>query len=397
MKIAIIGAKGIPCREGGVERHVEELAKKLVQKGHRVFVYSRKNYTKNKRKKYKGIDIIYTPSIPTKNLDTITHTFISLIHVLFKRVDVIHIHSVGPSLLSFIPRILKRKSVTITTFQCRDRFDQKWGILARFFLTLAEKTVVLLPDATIVVSKILYQYCRKNNPTKSQIYYIPNGAILARSKRAKLIKKWGLSENNYFLTVSRLVPRKGIHYLINAFQKLNTNKKLVIVGGGNLGNQAYENYLKKTAKGNSNIIFTGSQQGETLLELFSNAYLYVLPSKAEGLSLSLLEALGFGRCVLVSNIPENKEAMGEAGYSFKSRSVASIKKGLEFLNNHPELVLKMGRLARERVHKFYNWNKIANQTIKLYQALLLKKCGVETKNPKALLKSLKYHDFRHQN
>lgn len=337
MTIAIIGSKGIPARSGGVEKHTEELAQRLAQKGHRVFLYARSGYVKKKIKRFKGVKIIYSPYIPTKNLTAITHTFSSIIHILFKKVDLIHIHSVGPSLLAFIPRIFKRGTKIIVTFHSRDRFNNKWGRIARLFLSLGEWTAVRLPQATITVSKALKNFCQKKYPDKN-IFYIPNGATLKRILKPKRIKKWGLLENNYILTATRLLPLKGIHYLIQAFNRLNLNKKLVIVGSADKENKFYKTYLKHIACNNPKIIFLGEQQGKILEELFSNAYLYVLPSKVEGLSISLLEAMGFGRGVLVSDIVENKEAIGKIGYTFRSRNVTDLTQKLEFLNNHPELV-----------------------------------------------------------
>ncbi|MDD5627281.1 MAG: glycosyltransferase family 4 protein [Patescibacteria group bacterium] len=378
MKIAIIGSKGIPCRDGGVERHTEELAVRLVKAGHEVLVYSRRHYTQSRVRRYKGVRIIYTPYIPTKNLAAITHTLTSLIHVLFQKVDIIHIHSVGPSLLAFLPRLLKRKTQIIATFHSRDRFNKKWGYIARLFLALGEWATVKFPHATITVSKNLYSYCRRKYPT-AHIFYIPNGAPLFPPQKAQRIKKWGLTENSYILSVSRLIPLKGIHYLIRAFQNLNLNKKLVIVGDNPKENQNYLDYLKELAQNNPNVVFLGHQQGKILNELLSNAYLYVLPSEVEGLSISLLEAMGSGRCVLVSDIPENQEAIGEAGYTFKSKSFVDLTQKILFLNDHPELVLKNGHLARERVKRNYNWQKITRQTLSLY-AMLKAKNPIRIKN-----------------
>lgn len=369
MKIALIGSKGIPARSGGVEKHTEELAVRLAQKGHQVLVYSRSGYTRKRQKNYRGVKIIYPPYIPTKNLAAITHTLTSIIHILFQKVDIIHIHSIGPSLLAFIPRLFKRKAKTIVTFHSRDRFNQKWGVLARLFLTLGEWTAVNFPHLTIAVSKTLYNFCQRKYPNKN-IVYIPNGASLFPKLKPHNIKKWGLQENNYFLTVSRLIPLKGIHYLIQAFKSLTLNKKLVIVGEADQENKAYEIYLKHLVSNNSKIILAGEQRGKVLAELFSSAYLYVLPSEVEGLSVSLLEAMGVGRCPLVSDIKENKEAIGEIGYTFHSKKVGDLARMLNFLNDHPELVFKAGKSSRLRIRQFYNWNKIVNKTIKVYQLLL---------------------------
>lgn len=372
MHIALIGSKGIPCQDGGVEKHVEELAVRLAQKGHKVVVYARARYTKTQRKYYRGVRLIYTPYLPSKNLAAITHTFFSLIHLLFQKVDIIHIHSVGPSLLAFLPRILKWNAKTVVTFHSRDRYNQKWGNLARLFLALGEWTAINVPHATITVSQNLQKFCQKRYPGKT-VTYIPNGAKPSRLSKPKHIARWGLKENNYILSVSRLIPLKGIHYLLGAYQKTAFNKKLVIVGTSPDEDQTYEKYLHYTSRKNPQIIFTGLQKGETLAELFSNAYLYVLPSEVEGLSISLLEAMAAGRCPLVSDIPENRETVGEVGYTFAVKNVDALAAKLKFLNDHPELVLKNGRLARERVIKLYHWDSITGQILRLYQTLIAEK------------------------
>lgn len=371
MRIAIIGSKGIPCKEGGVEKHVEELATRLVKKGHQVIVYAQTGYTHKRINKYKGVDLIYPPYLPTKNLKAISHTFLSLLHLLFKKVDIIHIHSIGPSLLAGIPRLLKKKAKTIVTFHSRDHFNQKWGIFARSCLKMGEWTAVHLPHATITVSRNLLYFCQKKYPDQN-VVYIPNGAHLDHPLKPQRIKKWGLADNSYILSVSRLIPLKKIHCLISAYLKLNFNKKLVIVGSGPEKDKTYVQYLKHLAQKNKNIIFTGRQNGKTLQELFSNAYLYVLPSEVEGLSISLLEAMAASRCTLVSDIVENRETIGDVGYTFQVNNNKDLQEKLQFLNNHPELVLRSGRQARNRVQKLYNWNSIVVKTINLYQTLRTK-------------------------
>ncbi len=369
MQIALLGAKGIPCQDGGVEKHVEELAVRLAQKGHQVTVYARARYTRTQRKSYRGVRLVYTPYLASKNLAAITHTLFSIFHLLFQKVDIIHIHSVGPSLLAWIPRILKWNARTIVTFHSRDRYNQKWGRVARFFLALGEWTALNIPHATITVSQNLQKFCQKRYPGKA-VVYIPNGAVPNRVRKPKHLSRWGLKENSYILSVSRLIPLKGIHYLVGAYRQAGLSKKLVIVGASPDEDQTYEKYLHYTAGQNPQIVFTGLQKGQILQELFSNAYLYVLPSEVEGLSISLLEAMAAGRCPLVSDIPENRETVGEVGYTFAVKNVNDLVTKLKFLNDHPELVLRAGRLARARVIQFYHWDRITSQVLRLYQTLI---------------------------
>jgi len=316
MKIAMIGQKGIPfIHDGGVERHVEELATRLVQRGHEVFVYVRPRFITNGQKVYKGVKLIPLPSIPTKNLDTITHTFLASIHVLFQKVDVIHYHSVGPSTLAWIPRLFKPKTKIVVTFHSIDRFHKKWGWFARKYLGWGEWTACHFPHKTISVSMTIQKYCKEK--FNKETVYIPNGVNIEKIKDKDKIKQFDLEKDGYILTVARLIRHKGIHYLIEAYKKLENTfgsnpenwpgkkiRKLVIVGAPSYTDDYFE-YLTKLAAESSNIIFTGFQTGETLKQLFANAYLYVHPSEAEGLSLTILEAMSHGTCVLISDIPEN--------------------------------------------------------------------------------------------
>ena len=172
MRIAYIGQKGIPMTQGGVEAHVENLAVEMAKLGHEVFVYTRDYYTDKNLKEYKGVKLISIPSIRTKNLDTITHVLFSTIHALFQKYDVIHYHSVGASLMSFIPRIFSRAKV-VGTFHCLDRFHQKWGFFARLMLRIGEWTVCYFPHKTIAVSQYIQKYCLDDYGKK--VDYIPNG------------------------------------------------------------------------------------------------------------------------------------------------------------------------------------------------------------------------------
>ena len=277
MKIAMIGQKGIPCLLGGVERHVEELSTRLVKDGHKVLVYARSYYTPKDTKEYKGVRIIHLPTVKSKYLDAIFHTFLSSVHVLFQDVDIIHFHAIGPSFLCFIPKILKPQAKVIATFHCKDWEHQKWGILARTFLRMGAWIAVNIPDKTIVVSKTLRKYCRDKYGEDCE--YIPNGVkvkdnseqITDNSKQITEIRKFGLERNGYILTVARLIKHKGIHYLIKVYNKLETNKKLVITGEG-FHTDKYVKYLKSLAGSNKNIIFTGFKTGQDLEDLFKNAY-----------------------------------------------------------------------------------------------------------------------------
>ncbi len=378
MRIAMIGPKGIPfIRDGGVERHVEELSVRLAASGHEVFAYVRPRFIINGQKIYKGVKLISLPSILTKNLDTITHTIFSTIHVLFKKVDIIHYHGVGPSTLAWIPRIFKPRAKVVVTFHSIDRFHKKWGWFARWYLGFGEWTACHFAHKTIAVSESIKKYCKEK--FKKDVVYIPNGVRAEEIKGEGELEKFGLKKDSYILTVARLIRHKGIHYLIQAYRKMEKIfgddpknwpggkiKKLVIVGAPSFTDDYYA-YLNKLAEQSPNIIFAGFQAGDTLKQLFANAYLYVHPSEAEGLSITILEAMSYGTCVLISDIPENLETIDHSGFSFETKNVDDLYEKIVYLLNVPEIASGRGERGKGFIEKNFNWEKIVLETEKVYK------------------------------
>lgn len=358
----MLGLKGLVLtgEAGGVERHVAELAPRLVQRGHQVTAYVRPRFTEDAAKEFQGVRLKILPSIPTKHLDAITHTLVASIHVLFQDVDIIHYHGIGPATLAWIPRLFKRSAVTVVTFHSLDRFHQKWGWFARLYLRYAEWAAVRFPHYTIAVSHGIQDYCRRH--FKAETEYVPNGANLYPYPGSDRLAQWGLKPGSYFLTSARLVKQKGIHHLISAYDGFESEKRLVVAGAGEDAPGSYAVWIKSLAAGNSSIIFTGFQTGQALRQLIANCYLYVHPSEAEGLSVSILEAMAAGRCVLVSDIPENIEPIDHSGLTFTNADPNSLHERLRQLLNHPEIVEELGGKGRKWVEQEYSWDRVADST-----------------------------------
>ena len=370
MKIAIIGQKGIPSISGGVEKHVEDLSVRLVQAGHEVLAYTRPNYTNKNLTEHKGVQLISLPSFATKRLDAITHTFRACLDVAKRDVDVIHFHSIGPSSLIWLVKILNPHTPVVATFHCQDYLHQKWGIFAKIYLKFGEFCACKFSDKTITVSKTLKEYAAKKYGRVPE--YIPNGVGTAKKAVAHDIKYFGLQKGNYVLAVSRLVKHKGLQYLIKAFKHIKTDKKLVIVGGS-AHTDKFVKQLKDLAAGDKRIIFTGAQSGEIINEFYSNAYLFVQPSESEGMSIALLEAMSHGLATLVSDIPENREVISYTGYTFKNKNVADLLGKLNGLLRNSEMVREMGEMQKKRVQQEYNWEAIVAKTQNVYQQVASQK------------------------
>ena len=369
MKIAYIGQKGIPTKTGGVERYVEEVATRMAKRGHEVFVYARNNYTDKDLGEFEGVKIIHLPSIPTKNLDAISHTFLATIHSLFQNYDAIHYHSIGPTSLSFIPKLFSRRTAVIATFQCQDYFHKKWGALARAYLRFSEKVTCTVPDKTIAVTQDLRAHAKQKY--QKELVLIPNGAEIRFNTDDEALLEWNLEKDEYIFSASRLIRHKGIHYLINAFnqlcaKKMNQGKKLVIAGDGSFTDE-YVAYLKNLAKDNEQIIFTGTVSGEKLEQLFSHCYLFVQPSESEGMSLALLEAMGYGKPILISNISENVSVLRGSGFVFENKNEKDLEAKLLDILNSPEVARKAGKESQEVAKEFYDWDRIVEQIENLYK------------------------------
>jgi glycosyltransferase involved in cell wall biosynthesis len=349
----------------------------MVRLGHEVFVYARNNYTSKNIHEYKGVRIIHLPSIPTKHLSTISHTFLATLHAIFKGYDVVHYQAPGPSTLCWLIKIFRPRTALIATFNSLDRQHQKWGLLARAYLNWGEKIIVTVPDKTIVVSQILKKYAQKKYGQET--IAINNGsAVIEKPGNYEEIKKWGLENRRYFLTVSRLVRHKGIHYLIKAFNslqksgKIPADFKLVIVGDSAFTDD-YVKYLKDLSRKNANIIFTGNQKDLSLARLYSCAYTFVQPSEAEGLSNALLEAMGYGLAPIVSDIEENILPVSDTGIIFQSKNIADLEEKMLFSLEKKNLLSDLGQKAKARVEFLYDWDCNALETLALYRRVITQK------------------------
>lgn len=371
MKIAMIGHKRIPSREGGVEIVVEELAKRLVDDGYIVDAYNRKGKNvqekksdnRKKLKEHKGIRIITIPTINKKGIDATLYSLLATIRAIFGHYDIIHYHAEGSCAMIWIPHIFGIK--TIATIHGLDWKRAKWGGFASKYIKFGEKMAAKYADEIIVLSKSIQQYFKSTYDRETN--FIPNGINKAIPKKANIIKKkYNLDKGNYILFLARIVPEKGLDYLIKAYNKIKTEKKLVIAGGASHTDKYFKK-IKEEVKDNKNIIMTGFVQGEELVELYSNCYLYCLPSDVEGMPISLLEAMSYGCICLVSDIEENTQIIQEYGVKFKKANVDSLVEKLELLLQDESII----KNSREKIINYtlenFNWDTMTKQYENLYK------------------------------
>lgn len=369
LKIAMIGHKRIPSREGGVEIVVDELSTRLVKMGCRVDAYNRygkhtagKQFDQRRGRYYNGIRLITIPTPKSSSLNAIVYSFFAAVRALFGRYDVIHFHAEGPCIMLLIPKLFGIRIVA--TIHGLDWQRSKWGNFASRMLKLGEKIAARYADEVIVLSRNMQEYFFENYGR--QTHYIPNGIMRPQIRKAELIReRYGLEKDGYILFLARIVPEKGLHYLIEAFYQLKTDKKLVIAGGSS-HSHAYMEQIRKMAAKDERILMTDFVHGQCLEELYSNAYLFVLPSDVEGMALTLLEAMSFGDCCLVSDIKENTEVVEEHAVTFRKGDVEDLKQKLSGLLDAPEQVEAIRRESQDFICSKYNWDDVVAETLKLY-------------------------------
>ena len=371
LDIAMFGHKRIPSREGGIEIVVEELCTRMVNKGNRVTCYNRAGhhvsgaeYDTKAAKEYKGIRLKKVPTIEKKGLAAVSSSFFAAIFTALGHYNVVHIHAEGPAFFCWIPKLFRKK--VIVTVHGLDWSREKWksGFGSKF-IRQGERNAVKYADEIIVLSEGVQKYFMDTYGRKTR--FIPNGVNSPEIKSTELIhEKYGLTKDSYILFLGRLVPEKGIRYLIEAFKQVKTDKKLVIAGGSS-DTDEFAKELKEMAKGDDRILFTGFVQGQALEELYNNAYVYTLPSDMEGMPLSLLEAMSYGNCCLVSDIAECAEVVEDKALIFEKSNVDDLREKLQKACDEVDMVEGMKRQASDFICSKYNWDEVVERTLDLYR------------------------------
>ena len=369
MRIAMIGHKRYSSREGGVEVVVTELARRMAALGHEVTCYDRSGKdvmtgegTQGERV-VDGVRVVPVRIVDAKGLAALSSSFFATLAAIKDKPDVIHYHAEGPC----VPLPLARRAGirTVATIHGLDWQRAKWGKLASSYIKLGEKNTARYADEVIVLSRSAQSYFRDTYGRETVV--IPNGVEPKEPVPTRAIEeRWGLVKGSYVLFLGRLVPEKRPELLIEAFRQIETDKRLVIAGGGS-DTSEYEAELHRIAEGDPRILFTGFVQGAELAELYSNACCYVLPSDVEGMPMSLLEAMAYGCCCLTSDIPECADVIAGAGITFKRGDVDALRDVLSSTIAAPACVADCGNAARKRVADLYSWDSAVRRTLDAYE------------------------------
>ncbi len=370
MKIALIGSRGIPASYSGFETFYENLATRLVKRGHEVTVYNRKGYNTS-IPDYKGVRIVTLPSIKTKHLETISHTALSAIHAIKQKHDIYYFCIAGNSPIALFTRILGNR--VVLNVDGSDASREKWGSFAKAYIRFSEKLaaispVVIIADSRAIKKRYLEHFGRKT-------VYIPYGANPwpreKEHKNTNLLKRFGLKSDDYILFVSRMTPENKADLLVKAFKKAKTNLKLVLVGDAPYVDD-YKTYLNKLCKNDTRIIRTGYLWGNDYRQISCHCRFFVLPSTIDGTRPVLLDQMAFGNCVLVANNPAQIEVVRNCGAYFdKENPEYSLKNKIEELSNNYDLISKYRKLALQRVQNRYSWERITTQYEKLFLKMMV--------------------------
>ena len=372
-RIAFLGMKHCPAfGQGGIEVVVEELSTRMVQLGCKVTCFNRngKNEKNKKLKEYKGIKLVSVPTIDMRGAAAASASLTAAVRAAFGKFDVVHCHAEGPCAMMWLPKLFGKRCVA--TVHGLDHQRSKWGRLASKYILFGEKCAVKFADEIIVLSKGVQDYFMDTYGRET--VYIPNGVNRPVVREADQIQqKFGLKKDDYILYLARLVPEKGLHYLIEAFKQVKTDKKLVIAGGSS-DTDPYVNQLKEMAKDDKRIVFTGFVRGELLDELYSNAYIYTLPSDLEGMPLSLLEAMSYGNCCLVSDIAECTEVVEHKAVIFRKSDISDLREKLQELCDNASMAEKYKSQSADFIFSKCSWDEAVEKTLKLYDKQKLDSC-----------------------
>lgn len=372
MKIAVIGAKGLPAKQGGVEHHCEELYSRMVKQGHSVDLFARSSYTGCRllcHDEFQGIQVISLPSLNLKGMDALLSAAMGGVASSGTRYDIVHFHALGPALFSWLPRIASFAKVVVTCHGL-DWRRAKWGGASSHLLRVGESTAVRFADELIVVSEELRSYFMQTYGREP--VYIPNAtsSLSESDPNFSYGTSLGLKQGAYILFLGRLVPEKCPDLLIKAFQTLKpTGWKLVLVGGSS-DTDLFSSELIKMAARSTDVVFTGELRGSYLAEILRGAGLFVLPSEVEGLPMAMLEAMQEGIPVLTSDIPVHQQlTAGERGMLFQVGDVDSCVRCLDWALRHPQKLAAMAKKAQKYVQVNHNWDYITSKTLKLYTTI----------------------------
>lgn len=364
MRIAILGTRGIPANYGGFETFAEECAAGLVARGHDVTVYCRSHYVPRTLKTYRNVRLVVLPTVRTKYSDTVVHTFLSVVHALSGKYHVLLICNAANSVFSLLPRMFGIP--VVVNVDGIERKRQKWNWSGKAYYRFSEYLSTRFPNVMVADARVIQDYYREGYGADS--VFIPYGAVLDTPQTRETLDRLGLAPREYFLYVSRLEPENNAHLLVQAFERVRTLKRLVIVGDAPYAEQ-YILRLRRT--GDERIVFAGAIYGNGCRELMGNAFCYVQTTEVGGTHPALVEAMGQGNVIVANGTPENREVLGNSGIFYRQNDVDDLVRCLQEVADSPDKFQPLREAALQRARSEYSWERVITQYEQLFSSLIL--------------------------
>jgi glycosyltransferase involved in cell wall biosynthesis len=363
LKIGILGTRGIPANYGGFETFAEECGARLAARGHSVTVYGRSHYVPRGLRRHRNVDLVVLPTLRWKYTDTVVHTFLAVQHALFRRFDVILICNAANSIYAWLPRIFG--TPVAVNVDGIERLRHKWNLLGKSYYRLAERLSVWFPNAIVTDARVIERYYREKYGASS--IFIPYGTITEKPQSRATLDKLGLVPQDYFLYVSRLEPENNAHVVVRAFEKVQTKRRLAIIGDAPYSAR-YIRELKQTR--DQRVLFPGAIYGTGYWELLANAFCYIHATEVGGTHPALIEAMGQGSIIVANGTPENSEVLGGAGILYRKNDAEDMARCLQDIVDSPEKHEPLRQAARDRAQAHYSWDDVVSQYERLFVSLV---------------------------
>lgn len=363
LRIAIVGTRGIPANYGGFETFAQELSIRLARQGHAITVYCRAHYCRNSVPTFEGVALQVLPALRLKYFDTISHTFLSVLHLLPRPYDAVLVCNAANAFLCVLPRLFGKK--VILNVDGLERKRKKWNWIARTYYLISERVATVTANAIVTDARVIQSYFQERYGTRTTM--IPYGGSLAKHPPGEVIQRYGLKPDGYYLYVSRLEPENNARLVISLFERLRSDRALLIVGDAPYS-RVYIDSLKQTR--DPRIIFTGAIYGEGYRELISNAFCYIHATEVGGTHPALVENMAVGNTIFYLDTPENREVAGDAGISFSACDPDEAAARLQQLEDKPERRAQLGEKAIQRVMERYSWEAVTTAYLDLFRAVL---------------------------
>jgi len=363
MRLAILGTRGIPANYGGFETFAEELSKRLVERGHEVTVYCRSHHVDDELTEYHGVHLKTLPTLKHKYLDTVVHTFLSALNAAPKRFDAVLICNAANS--PFIPVLTWTGTPVAVNVDGLERKRKKWNWLGRAYYRVGERASVWFATEVVTDARVIHDYYLNEYGTQSTM--IAYGAEVVRQTDPEAVGRYGVEPEGYILYVSRLEPENNAAMVIEAFRNVRTDLKLAIVGDAPYASE-YKSHLRSLAENDPRIIFTGFVFGSDYKSLQQNAYAYVHATEVGGTHPALIEAMGYGNCVLAYETPENVEVVGEAAILFADTDDLTQK--LQLVVDDKTIIEEYRAKAQGHVRREYSWENITDRYEELFRKMV---------------------------